>query len=187
MKKYFFLLIVATIFVACKKGDVGPQGPEGPTGPQGPQGAPNVKYSAWFTPNAYTLTTLFGIKHFTYDKNVPEITQPILDSGLVIVFGKLLGYNPTIWPTSQVSQLPIALTYVQSGSTMTDTWSALTAPQKLTIRFVNDKNEYNAIATAHQFRYIIVPGGSKISGRSAAGNFEQMSYSEICSLFQIPE
>ncbi len=187
MKKYLLVLIVAAAFGACKKGDVGPQGPEGPAGAQGPQGSPNVKYSDWFTPNAYTLTTVFGIKHFTYQKTVPEITQPILDSGMVIVFGKLLGYTPSVWPTNQVSQMPIALTYVQSGSTMTDTWSALTAPQKLTIRFVNDKNEYNVIATAHQFRYLIVPGGSKISGRAAGADYQQMSYREICSLFRIPE
>jgi len=187
MKKFFLVLIVATVFVACKKGDVGPQGPEGPAGPQGPQGSPNVKYSTWFTPNAYTLTTVFGVKNFTYEKSAPEITQPILDSGLVIVFGKLLGYTPSVWPTNQVSQLPISLTYVQSGSTMTDTWSALTAPQKLTIRFVNDKNDYNVIATAHQFRYVIVPGGVKISGRAAEGNYQQMSYSELCTLFGIPE
>lgn len=38
MKKFFLACIVATVFLACKKGDVGPQGPEGPAGPQGPQG-----------------------------------------------------------------------------------------------------------------------------------------------------
>lgn len=178
MKNYFLVLIVATVFMACKKGEVGPQGPPG---------SANVKYSDWFTANSFTLNTVFGMKNFTYVKNAPEITQPILDSGLVLVFGKLLGYVVSVWPTTQVSQLPISLTYMQSGSTMTDTWSALTAPEKLTIRFVNDKNEYNTIATTHQFRYVVIPGGSKIAGRSATGNYEQMSYSEICNLFQIPE
>ncbi len=181
MKKYFLVMMMVASFIACKKGDTGPEGPAGP------QGSPNVKYSDWFKPNAYILTTIFSVKNFTYEKSVPEITQPILDSGLVIVFAKLLGYNPSIWPANQVAQMPISLTYLQSGATMTDSWSALTAPQKLTIRFVNDKNEYNVIATAHQFRYVIVPGGSKIAGRSTIGNYEQMSYSELCRHFGIPE
>lgn len=176
--KTVMLLAGIAFFTACKKGD---------TGPQGAPGTANVKYSDWFKPDAYTSTTLFGIKNFTYDKTAPDITQEVLDSGMVIVFGKLLGYNQTIWPTTQVSQLPISLTYVQAGATNTDTWSALTAPQKLTIRFVNDKNGYNAIATAHLFRYVIIPGGSKIAARSSAVNYQQMSYGEICKLLKIAE
>ncbi len=168
------LLLFITFLISCKKGD------------EGPPGTANVKYSDWFTPNAYTSATIHGIKHFTYEKDAPEITQFVLDSGVVIVFGKLLGYNTNVWPAGQVSQMPIALTYFQSGSTMTDTWSALTTPQKLKIRFLNDRNEYNVIATTHQFRYVIVPGGTKVSGRRAA-NYQQMSYSEICALLQITE
>jgi hypothetical protein len=179
-KTFYAAIVLAGIvfFTACKKGEVGPQGAPGTA---------NVKYSDWFQPDAYTATTIFGIKHFTYDKTAPDITQQVLDSGMVVVFGKLLGYNATIWPTTQVSQLPIALTYIQGGATNTDTWSALTTPQKLTIRFINDQNDYNTIATNHQFRYVIVPGGSKISARRASLQYGQMSYSDICKLLQIAE
>jgi len=176
--KTAMLLAGIAFFTACKKGD---------TGPQGQPGTANVKYSDWFKPDVYASATLYGMKNFTYDKTAPDITQQVLDSGMVIVFGKLLGYNQSIWPTTQVAQMPIALTYVQGGSTQTDMWSALIAPQKVTIRFINDKNYYNALATDHVFRYVIVPGGSKVSARRAAVNYQQMSYSEICNFLQIPE
>lgn len=173
------LLVTGIVLLnACKKGD---------TGPQGAPGTANVKYSEWFQPEAYGFTTLYGIRNFSYDKVAPEITQQVLDSGMVLVFGRLLGYNATVWPANQVSQLPISLTYIQAGATNADTWSALTAPQKLTIRFVNDKNYYTTVATTHLFRYIILPGGSKISARRAAPDYRQMSYGELCASLQIPE
>ena len=171
---FLFAVCVMAIVTSCKKGDTGP------AGPQGPVGSANVIYSSWFTPGAYTKDTVFGIYGFNYIKAAAEITQPILDSGTVLTFGKLLGYNPLVWPSTQVGQLPINLTY-QQGSTMTDTWTALATPGNLRIRFVNDHNFYPAISNAHQFRYIIIPGG-KPGARQA-----QLSYSEICRMYNIPE
>lgn len=181
---------------SCKKGD---------TGPAGPAGTANVVYSEWFTPGAYTKDTVFGIWGFNYNKAAADITQQIVDSGTVITYGKLLGYNTLIWPTNQVAQLPIGLTYVQ-GSTMTDTWSALATAGNLRIRFVNDKNYWTGISTSHQFRYIIIPGGKKStatafrgavsgSGRQLSAqevsditqNYQQMSYSEVCQRLGVPE
>ena len=174
MKKYFLLAACSiTILMAtsCKKGD---------TGPQGQKGTANVLYSAWFTPDAYKKDTVYSVWGFNYNKAVPAITQPILDSGTVLVFGKLLGYNSLVWPTGQVGQLPINLTY-QQGSVMTDTWSAHATPGNLRIRFINDHNTYTSIATQHQFRYIIIPGGTP------TGRVAQLSYAELCKQYNIPE
>ena len=186
MKQTIFILLagalVTTALYSCKKGDQGPAGPAGPAGPQGVPGTPNVIYGDWFTPNAYKKDTIFGIYGFNFDKPVAAITQPILDSGAVLVYGKLLGYTPSVWPASQVSQLPISLTYKQSGNTQEDTWSGHASPGNLRIRFVNDHNEYNAIATQHRFRYIIIPGGKKEGARLA-----QRSYEEICRTYGIAE
>src|SRR5689334_19830301 len=98
----FFAVTVYVLFVAsCKKGD------------DGPPGTANVRYSEWFTPSPWKKDTLFGIYGFNYIKAAPDITQNILDSGAVLTFGKLLGYNALVWPAGQVGQLPINLTYVQ--------------------------------------------------------------------------
>jgi hypothetical protein len=176
MKKKLRLLIAIAIFsigfFSCKKGDAGPEGPPGTA---------NVIYSPWFRPSPYRKDTIFGIWGFNYDKAEPAITQNILDSGSVLTFGKLLGYNPAVWPTNRVAQLPILLNYKQSGLTHLDTWSSLLTPGNLRIKFVNDNNEYNVIATQHEFRYIIIPGGQSLTGRT------QMTYEEICRKYGIPE
>ena len=176
MKRNAYLLIcsVAIMIIAasCQK-------ESGPIGPKGDTGSANVIYSAWFTPTTYTKDTIFGIWGLNYNQAAPLITQPVLDSGVVLTYAKLLGYNPAIWPITQVSQMPITLTYVQ-GSTMTDTWSALATPGNLHIRFTNDKNYYSTIANTHKFRYIVIPGGK-------AGRRADLSYQEICAMYNIPE
>jgi hypothetical protein len=176
-----FILLVVIVY-ACKKGDTGPQGP---AGPQGSTATANVIYTDWFTPSSWTMTTIFGIKNFDYARQTPAITQAIIDSGMVLTYGKLVGYSPQVWPAGQVSQLPISLTYVQ-GSTMTDTWSAPDSVGKLRINFVNNQNYYSAISNQHSFRYIIVPGGAKINGGGRCVNFHSMSYNEVCDFLKVP-
>lgn len=175
MKKNLLLLIstmaVLLIITSCKKGE---------TGPQGPTGNANVMYSPWFTPATYQKDTVFGIWGFNYNQAAASITQSILDSGTVLTFGKLLGYNSLVWPAGQVAPLPLTISYNQGGVT-NDTWSALSRPGNLRIRFVNDRNIYTSIATAHQFRYIIIPGGTP------TGRVTQLSYEELCRKYNIPE
>ncbi len=167
-------LAMVVIFTRCKKGDTGPAGPTGATG------TANVIYSEWFTPPSYVKDTVFSVWGFKYNKAAPGITQQVLDSGTIHTFGKLLGYNPSVWPVNVVQQLPIQLTYNQGGVT-TDTWSARLSPGNLQIRFVNDKNSYASIAVTHQFRYIIIPGGK------AGARMAKRSYEEICREYNIPE
>ena len=174
MKRNLLMMaFVASLFllISCKKGD---------DGVPGKPGTANVRYSEWFTPNPYKKDTLFGVYGFSYLKDAPGITQQVLDSGMVVTFAKLKGYNPLIWPAEQVGQLPISLTY-QQGSIMTDTWSATVTAGSIKIRFVNDKNYYASIASTHQFRYIIVPGGL------AGGRSRPLTYSELCAKYDIPE
>ena len=166
-----FCAVMAIVFISCKKGD---------TGPQGNPGTANVIYSPWFTASPWKKDTVFSVYGFSYTKAAPDITQQVIDSGSVLTYGKLLGYNPVAWPVGQIGQLPINLTY-QQGSIMTDTWSALVTPGNLRIRFVNDQNYYGSIATTHQFRYIIIPGGEP------AGRSRQLTYKEVCEKYNIPE
>jgi hypothetical protein len=174
-------LIIMIVFVfSCKKGDTGSQGP------QGPAGTANVIYSDWFTPSSYTMSTLYGIKNFDYVRQAPAITQAIIDSGMVLTFAKLSGYNTLVWPAGQITQLPFSLTYMQGGSTVTDTWSAFDSVGKLRINFVNNLNIYNSISTQHSFRYIIVPGGAKVSNGGRRINFHSMGYDEVCGLLKVP-
>ena len=205
------LAVAVTLMVliaSCQKGDTGPAGPAGSTGAAGPAGATgatgatgtaNVIYSDWFTPATYKKDTVFGSWGFNYDKADAAITQKIIDSGTVITYGKLDGYNPSIWPTAQVAALPILITYLDGSSSNIDTWSALLTPGNLRIRLVSSLNAYGSISNAHKFRYVIIPGGVKSTTAYKQGaisssgkqisvadlnavvqNYQQMSYTEIC-------
>jgi hypothetical protein len=192
MKKTNHLLLLSIIFMllvmaSCgKDGAVGPKGATGPTGPQGPAGTTgtvgatgttgtaNVIYSDWTTPPSYKKDTVFGTYHLYADIPASKITQAILDNGTVLVFGKLDGYVSTVWPTAQVSPLPILISYQLGGITYTDTWSALVTLGNVRIDFVDDQNYYNSVSNAHQFRYIIIPGGVHTLSSINPKNYNQV-------------
>jgi hypothetical protein len=185
-QRYLFLLAIiclSSLMVKCKKGDDGPIGPTGgkgdtgaagangtngtngskgetgATGPKGSTGTANVIYSDWITPASYTKTTVFSTINFTYDIAASKITQAILDKGTVLVYGKLEGYNPVIWPAGQVSALPIVINYLSGTNPEIDTWSARAMLGKIQLVITNNTNIYGSLATAHSFRYVIIPGG----------------------------
>jgi hypothetical protein len=181
---------------SCKKGDTGPAG------------TANVIYSPWFTPSSYTKDTIFGNYGFSYNKATTDITQQVIDTGTVIVFGKLDGYNPAIWPTNQIAQLPISIAYLSGVTSNVDIWSALLTAGNLKIRLVSSTNQYGSISNAHQFRYIIIPGGNRTvtasaelgsgtmgsvtplqdaSAREVAQHYSQMSYEQVCHQLNIAE
>ncbi|MBZ4192669.1 collagen-like protein [Niabella beijingensis] len=172
--KFFFkaapVVIAATVFItACKKGDAGPQGPKGDAGEQGIKGdkgatgTANVTYSDWFVPSSYTILTSYGIKHFYYNKAVPQLTDQLLKTGTVLVYARLEGYVTSIWPSGQMAQLPVAVVWQSGGTSFTDTWSAFCTKGNIKIDMANSGNYYSAIPPAHSFRYIIIPGGVRIS------------------------
>jgi hypothetical protein len=211
----FLLLIPIFFMVSCQKGDTGPIGTTGATGaagaagaagPQGAVGSANVIYSDWFTPDTYVKDTVFGTWGFYYDSAVAAITQPILDSGTVITFGKLNGYVTSIWPTNQVEALPIVITYMDGASADIDTWQALLTPGNLRIQLQSSLNAYGGISNAHHFRYIIIPGGVKTNASVHPGsvtgngkrldqgdvnavlqNYKNMSYADICQRLNVPQ
>lgn len=193
--KFRHLIAVILVLLISSCADDGPAGPAGPVGPVGAAGPPgatgsaNVIYSDWFGPEAYTMSTVFGMKVFAHTTDVAEITQEIVDQGVVLVYGKLSGYVPSVWPDGQVGQLPISLTYNQ-GDIQSDTWSAYATVGKLRITFVNSVNFYNSIATQHQFRYVIIPGGVAVGGRVASldvARLKSLSYGEAMAELGIPQ
>jgi len=198
-RRTFTLFAAALLLAAC-------DGEDGPTGPQGPPGTANVIYSEWFTAAQWDTATIFGIRNFSYTRAAPQITQAILDSGVVLTYGRLTGYAPQVWPADRVALLPVTLTYVQ-GNTQVDTWSAYMTPGNLRINFTNNMNFYTSVATTHRFRYVIIPGGAAAAGSAARGNpdrlvntgatvggtgytraeLQAMPYEQVRRLFNIPQ
>lgn len=143
-------------------------------GPKGDPGTANVIYSDWITPATYTKTTVFGTLHFSYTITAAKITQDILDKGTVIVYGKLNGYNPSIWPVDNVAALPIVITYMSGANSNIDTWSGITSLGTIQIDMTSSLNAYSNISNAHSFRYVIIPGGVH-----TAANINFKNYAEV--------
>lgn len=201
-QRYLFLLAIiclSFVLVKCKKGDDGPIGPagaKGDTGAEGSKGAngaagakgatgtANVIYSDWITPATYTKTTIFGTIHFSYKITAAKITQAILDKGTVIVYGKLNGYNPVIWPADNVAALPIALTYMSGANSNIDTWSSIISLGNIQIDLASSLNAYSSISNAHSFRYVIIPGGVHTTATTKV-NFK--NYAEVKQAFHLAD
>jgi hypothetical protein len=176
---FLFSVLFSITISSCSKGSAGPKG------------TANVIYSDWFTPSSYTKDTIFGTYGFYYNQAAPEITQTILDNGLVITFGKLDGYNAVIWPTNQVSPMPIVITYMNGATANIDTWSSLLSLGNVEIQLQSSTNAYGGISNAHQFRYVIIPGGVA-AARPAPGSpeipdYANMTYEQLCTALNIPE
>jgi hypothetical protein len=200
MKKTNYLLLLAIAFMllsaSCgKDGAVGPAGPQGSQGPAGTAGingtagtngvkgstgvtgatgTANVIYSDWVTPVTYTTSTVFGTYHFYADIAASKITQAILDNGTVLVYGKLNGYNPVVWPSNQVSILPIEITYMSGSTQNIDSWSGLCTLGNIRIDLASSSNAYSSISNAHSFRYVIIPGGVHTLGSINPKNYDQV-------------
>ncbi|MES2064064.1 MAG: hypothetical protein V4456_19225 [Bacteroidota bacterium] len=185
----FSIICLSSLLVKCKKGDDGPIGPAGTkgdagavgangaagaTGPAGATGTANVIYSDWITPTAYTKTTVFGTFNFTWDIAASKVTQAILDKGTILVYGKMNGYNPVIWPTDQVGVLPVVINYLSGTTPEIDTWSARNTVGKIQIVMTNNNNVYGSISNAHSFRYVIIPGGVRTTSTVNFKNYAEV-------------
>ncbi len=182
------LLIVSLVLTSCSAEDgadgttglQGLQGTAGDDGDDGQDGNANVISSDWFTPSSYTLSTGFGgINLLEHDQAASEITQEIIDSGVVLAYGKLNGYNPTIWPTDVAALMPIVLTYDSPAEI--DTWTVILSAGNITIRFINNNNRYTSLNTANSFRYVVVP--ESVSAKNVGLDYEKMSYEEVMDHF----
>ena len=174
--RIFAMLAVmsAVIFMdACKgeKGDVGPAGAAGVAGPTGangavgaagPAGTANVIYSPW------TVITIGGSSApFTLEVAAPQITQDILDKGVVLCFFRNVS-------TLEVFPLPYSF---PTSATATQEGYASYAVGKIKLRS-------NIALSSVGFRYVIIPGGVP-SGRMAS--LKSMSYEEIKALYNLPD
>lgn len=150
---------------------------------RGPAGSANVIYSDWVIATTWVPATIFNTYHLYYDIAASNLTQIVLDQGMVIVYGKMNGYNPIIWPVDNVGVLPIILNYklTAGGITYTDTWSAITSLRKIRIDFVNNENYYTSISSSHSFRYVIIPGGVHASAK----HLNLHDYAEVKRTFHL--
>jgi Collagen triple helix repeat (20 copies) len=182
-------------------GAAGATGPAGATGVAGPAGSANVIYSAWVTsPYASRDTTIDGTCHRVRHLDAPSLTTTILNQGVMITYMRVGSIGPYLLPytsdaggaTNQIEAIynvqKILVTRKTFGSCRFTAADPGTAPV-----LVN-------LPQSLEYRYILIPG-AVAGGRG--GNTEKMadikgqlftesqlkamSYSQICSLLNIPQ
>ena len=175
MKKLTKILMIAVIAIMASCTKEGPQGPAGtngatgpagPIGPEGPIGNANVMYSDWFDAGAWTTSTT-GSEKFYFDRPEAKITQAILDNGVVLAYTKLISDG------SNIRALP--------ANTATSTfWNYILTVGN--IRFTT--NLASTPRPTNKFRYVIIPSTTHLR---VAKPLTQMSYDEVCELYNIPK
>ncbi len=180
-------LTTAMVFLmfifSCSDGEDGAIGPQGPQGEQGPQGAQgdqgeqgeagtaNVIYSEWIARNFF----IAGANEENFQGlEVLNDTEFNPDTDVVLVFGRR-GEEGSV----EIYQLPYLLI-------SQDEWygfGLLTASGGLSlqVRVRTLDGGTNIFTFFDEFRYVIIPGGVAKSSL----NYQNMSYQEIVSLFDI--
>ncbi len=112
------ILIISFTFIVsftnCSPED-GRDGLDGLNGEQGPQGEPGqdgnanvISRTFWSSQITWNQTSLYGINYLVAELEIPEITQAVVENGVVLVYGSFFWGQP--W-----SAIPVS--YYENGKT----------------------------------------------------------------------
>ena len=175
-KNNIYLIIAFSIllFSGCKK--EGPAGQPGQAGQDGVNGQnATVYYSEWFSPSEWSGTK----SDWYFDASAPDLTQDIVEKGVVLAYVWLSG---DLYKGLSVRPLPA---YAVNAN-----WDFL-IKQYGSIEFTSD-NVSAPLTSDNKFRFIAIPGTiPALKSASLKNKSEQelrnMTYKEVCKLFNIPE
>ncbi len=142
------------------RGATGSAGPRGATGPQGPAGSVNVTYSEWLK---------MPRDSFQFTISVPQLTQEIVDKGVVAVYAKeFKGGSGETGFLLGINKLPF---YSENAGYIE--FSIL----KNSVRITSSET---MLADDFQFRYVLIPGSV-----SATMRLNWQDYSSVKTTFSI--
>lgn len=201
IRSYVILFIVAALFfTSCNKtGPVGPQGEQGPaglkgepgqagaqgpagvkgdkgeTGAQGPAGSANVK-SKTFQPATITWasTSMYGTNYLTASLAIPQITQDIVNNGVVLVYGGFF-FGSDSW-----TALPIS--YLEAN--VTNHYSFGIKLGSVTLR-CHQSNNITPGTPSIPFRILIISGAALARKSSPLPDYN--NYKAVCQYYGIQE
>ena len=183
------LLCLGLVALGCSKGSDGPTGPAGAagaTGPTGATGSPNVIFGNWTAIPSWTLETDPNGRVQRFTTLAPaQLTQGILDNGVILVYLKNAFFPGQVFPLPCITTQPDRnFSYMASVGTIKAFYWLGTAPS-------SDPGSFTA--NNFQLRYVLIPGGVLGTAARRVGTTESslslrlksMSYSEVCALFDI--
>jgi len=200
---YIFAFVVAVLLASCTKdGSVGPAGPAGvqgaagtpgntgltgvtgptgatgptgPTGATGPAGTSNAFFSDWITPvtNTWNFDRDLAVSWDRWDIPAPEITQDVIDKGLVVAYGTgfekfFVKYSVTTdWPAGKIATFPVSIPFaIPNVQSFNDPWSVTFQPGNIQLQVIDYAGFFNHIDVGNtvSVKYVIVPGTSHNTG-----------------------
>ncbi|HAH23835.1 MAG TPA: hypothetical protein DCL77_08770 [Prolixibacteraceae bacterium] len=177
MKTTTFYLIGALLMLlysGCNtEGPIGPEGPQGPAGQNGQNAT--VFYSEWFSPSSWSGSS----GDWYFDASAPDLTQDIVEQGVVLAYVWLAG---DLYSATTVRPLP--------AFAVGANWDFL-IHQYGSIEFTSDMST-QPLTSGNKFRFVAIPGTTPaLKSASLKYKSEQelrnMTYQEVCKLFNIPE
>jgi hypothetical protein len=165
---YLFVAFSTFVFNGCSK-----EGDQGPVGQKGQDAT--VFYSEWFSPSAWSGNS----GDWYFDASAPDLTENIVENGVVLAYVWLAG---DLYSANTVRPLPA---YAIDAN-----WSFLIS-QYGSIEFTSDMSS-QPLTTGNKFRFIAIPGTiPALKSASLKNKSEQelknMTYKDVCKLFNIPE
>lgn len=178
-KSVFFILIIIGL-VSCK-GEIGPPGADGVdgidgvNGVDGEDGNANVISSGWveYDDAVWTgVTSEFGIDYRNYPITVSEITQDIVDNGVVLVYSRF------VISATQTYMLPFTEN-VTGADPIGQTVSFRFELEDLTLKMRNasgtgDPGTFGGPGVA-EYRYIIIPPANTKSANSKEAILKELN------------
>lgn len=188
------LILCTLAMTSCTK--EGPEGPVGPIGPQGEQGlqgeqgtegtegqagAVNVMYSEWLNQD---FNFLDGAKFKAMKVDEVRLTNEFFNEGGIVLgffrFSRNVQYT---------------LPYISNLRNTMRSITAISFSDRGEVRFslestddseLND-NEVNGVGAdiQAQFKYVMIPGGISLSGKSHQVDFHKMTYEEVMDYFAL--
>lgn len=156
--------------------------------------------SEWFSPVTSTTNLWRPVMNdqqstlYEFDIPMPDVTENTISGSIIMVYGKLMGYERYIWQRDKVGLFPLAL---NTNATLTtfDFWKVDIQPGKAIVSVQNTDNNYTTgtLNSGHQFRYIIIPktggivtgqkpDGLEVLARYSEVELRQMTYEELCEV-----
>ncbi|MEM9983413.1 MAG: hypothetical protein AAF734_13025 [Bacteroidota bacterium] len=171
MGQLFCLCLLVSLF-ACSDGD------DGEVGPQGPAGTANVIYSEWIDSELNGSTLSISQEMMLAQLSTEEYNS---ERDVLLVYGRAVSLAGT--------STDYALPYLHTSD---DEYYffRLSSESELSVRGENtNASSFNG-NFFNEFRYVIIPGGVPVGAANARGlqpDYQNMSYDEIATLFNIPE
>ncbi len=188
--KYFFLSMIVALAIGCnpedgEDGAIGPQGEKGIQGAQGPQGeqgekgTANVMYSAWLDQD-FSWIDNDKFKGMLVDES--RLTNDFFNQGGIALgffrFQERVQENlPYESFNRNTRRSMTAISFEDRGEVLFSLES--TDGTDLT------EDEVNGVGATiqAQFKYVLIPGGTLLTGRSQQLDFEKMTYYEVMDHF----